>query len=330
MSSSTAPEGSSPATDAITVHVKCSNDVKLPIAIAPSATVLELKQALADKVDCPPERQRLIYSGRVLKDADTLNSYKVGDAGTAPSTGPAATASPAATTAGVSGSGTPATGAGAAPNANSLAALLDMMGGAGTDAGASPNPFLMAGMGGMGGMGGVPPMDPAASARLLQNPAFAQMMASMMSNPAFLDMIAADNPMLATPEARAAMQNPEFRRMMTDPAMLQQMAALSSAFGGGMNNPWGQGGDRAPAADGTTPPAFNPELMQQMMAAMGMGGGAAGADPTASSVPPEERFQNQLRQLSDMGFWDPERNLRALQATGGNVNAAVEWLLSNP
>lgn len=32
----------------------------------------------------------------------------------------------------------------------------------------------------------------------------------------------------------------------------------------------------------------------------------------------------------DMGFYDRDTNIRALQATGGNVNAAVERLLSGP
>lgn len=31
--------------------------------------------------------------------------------------------------------------------------------------------------------------------------------------------------------------------------------------------------------------------------------------------------------MQDMGFYDREANIRALQATGGNVNAAVDRLL---
>lgn len=59
-------------------------------------------------------------------------------------------------------------------------------------------------------------------------------------------------------------------------------------------------------------------------------GGIAPARPSAPVVPPEERYQEQLRQLNEMGFWDAAKNLRALTLTGGNVHAAVEWLLSNP
>ena len=48
----------------------------------------------------------------------------------------------------------------------------------------------------------------------------------------------------------------------------------------------------------------------------------------APRVPPEQAFAAQLQQLADMGFYDREANVQALQATGGNVHAAVERLLS--
>ena len=44
-------------------------------------------------------------------------------------------------------------------------------------------------------------------------------------------------------------------------------------------------------------------------------------------LPPEERFRTQLEQLNDMGFTDRQRNIVALTATNGNVNAAIERLL---
>ncbi len=47
-------------------------------------TVLDLKQKLSgsEYADIPPERQRLIYSGRVLKDPDALSSYKIKEGNT--------------------------------------------------------------------------------------------------------------------------------------------------------------------------------------------------------------------------------------------------------
>lgn len=47
------------------------------------------------------------------------------------------------------------------------------------------------------------------------------------------------------------------------------------------------------------------------------------------TVPPEERYATQLAQLQEMGFFDPQENIRALLATNGNVHAAVERLLGN-
>lgn len=48
---------------------------------------------------------------------------------------------------------------------------------------------------------------------------------------------------------------------------------------------------------------------------------------SAPAVDPAVRYASQLRQLQEMGFGDEAANLRALQSTSGNVNAAVERLL---
>lgn len=65
----------------ITFHVKSSSDAKYTLSMNPSTTVLDLKNKIAgsDYADVPAERQRLIYSGRVLKDGDTLVAHKVKD-----------------------------------------------------------------------------------------------------------------------------------------------------------------------------------------------------------------------------------------------------------
>jgi ubiquilin len=69
--------------------------------------------------------------------------------------------------------------------------------------------------------------------------------------------------------------------------------------------------------------AANPAL-QAMLSGM------AGMSAPQDSRPPEERFQDQLRQLNDMGFYDATKNLRALTMSGGNVEGAVEFLLTQP
>jgi ubiquilin len=44
-----------------------ANELKLQITIKADKTVQDLKHAIAEKTDAPAERQRLIYSGKVLK-----------------------------------------------------------------------------------------------------------------------------------------------------------------------------------------------------------------------------------------------------------------------
>ena len=65
----------------ITFSIKASNDAKYTLTLPLSTPILELKEKLAgpEYADTPVERQRLIYSGRVLKDNDTLAAYKIKD-----------------------------------------------------------------------------------------------------------------------------------------------------------------------------------------------------------------------------------------------------------
>ncbi|CAO3700733.1 unnamed protein product [Rhizopus stolonifer] len=126
------------------------------------------------------------------------------------------------------------------------------------------------------------------------------------------------NQMLQNPIDCNMMQSPQFRQMLSNPDMIRQMATMSSMFGGqpaaGTENPFSGLGNNA----------MDPQLQQRMAAMMG---GAAPASP-ADTRSPEERFQVQLQQLNEMGLWDAAKNIRALTATGGNVNAAIEMLFS--
>lgn len=74
----------------ITFIVKTSTDKKYTMTLPLSTLVSDLKQKLetaepdkSDKSDdsksIPADRQRLIYSGRILKDNETLESYKIKD-----------------------------------------------------------------------------------------------------------------------------------------------------------------------------------------------------------------------------------------------------------
>jgi len=73
-----------------------------------------------------------------------------------------------------------------------------------------------------------------------------------------------------------------------------------------------------PGLGGMQDPVFS-QLMSQMLGQMRAGN---------PDQPPEERFASQLEQLANMGFVDRQANIQALIATMGDVNAAVERLLS--
>jgi len=89
------------------------------------------------------------------------------------------------------------------------------------------------------------------------------------------------------------------------------LSALAGMLGGAQGAP-GQGGV--------------PDL--SALAGMIGGGGLGTFAPPPPVSDPETAYAGQLQQLADMGFYDRESNIRALQATGGNVSAAVERLLS--
>ena len=131
----------------------------------------------------------------------------------------------------------------------------------------------------------------------------------------------------ASPFAAMA-QNPMVQNLLRDPQFMQQM--MQSMVG-----------SPSPSGD-TTSDASNPSNASQPnpfaalfgpggMGGLGSGGfGGFGAAPAApaDTRPPEERFQEQLRQLNDMGFCEFDRNVEALRRSGGSVQGAVEYLLT--
>ncbi|KAF8678996.1 hypothetical protein AX14_004606 [Amanita brunnescens Koide BX004] len=408
----------------ITINIKGPSELKLQIAISTDKTVLELKQLIAEKSNVEAERQRLIYSGRVLKDEDHLSTYKIQSAhtihmvkGVSRSGGPRAPSAPQ-----------PLPTMQAGQNPHDPLTLLNSHLGFGAMAGVNPFSEL-----------GLNQNDPNMFQTMMSSPQFFQQMSTLLADPAVLDQVIASNPQLASlgPQVRAAFQNPQFREMISNPERLQQMMQMASTLrqagfsptsglygaplampplpfqapGLPSSNPaqtpqnpsvpsTTPGSTPSPAATGTTPNpnaaanqggagarlpgagGIDPALMQQLMAmgpfgaggfgaapnpsaasnqggagarlpgagaidpafmqqlmAMGPFGGAGGfgsgglggfggsPTPPADTRAPEERFQAQLQQLRDMGFTNASQNIRALLATGGNVQSAIEYIL---
>ena len=52
------------------------------------------------------------------------------------------------------------------------------------------------------------------------------------------------------------------------------------------------------------------------------------AAPTNPNEPPEVTYRSQLQRLHEMGFYDDEENIRVLRECNGNLNRAIDHLLS--
>ncbi|RMZ67470.1 deubiquitination-protection dph1 [Pyrenophora seminiperda CCB06] len=303
----------------ITFNVKAANDQKHVLTLPSTTTVADLKAKLStsEHADVPADRQRLIYSGRVLKDPDTLASIKIKDGHTVHLVKGAASnarQNPASqgTSSTTGGSGTPTpqvpTNIAAGTGNNPLAGLT----------GARYAGFH--GLPGMdmfgpdGGMG--PPPTTESMLEQMENPMFLSQMNEAMNNPAVVDMMLQspmirDNPML-----QQVLRDPEMRRMMFSPEMMRMQLQMQRNLGG--RAPGGAASFPAPGATDNTPqpgstttgqgttatpnqPATgaptdpfaaldggaaqrmmqNPEAMRNMMQMMG-GAGGAGANPFGS------------------------------------------------
>lgn len=140
---------------------------------------------------------------------------------------------------------------------------------------------------------------------------------------------------------------------MMDPANMASMLQMQQAMGGAGGNAMLGGmfpgmGAPAPASSAPAAPGGGMDMAAMMrmmgggMGGMGglMGGGGgfgAGGEQwgglgTAAMQPPvvadpEVAYAAQIQQLADMGFTNRRDAIAALQATGGNVQIAVERLL---
>ncbi|XP_075595105.1 ubiquilin-1-like isoform X2 [Balearica regulorum gibbericeps] len=180
---------------------------------------------------------------------------------------------------------------------------------------------------------------------LSQNPDLAVQM--MLNNPLF-----AGNPQLQEqmrqqlPTFLQQMQNPDTLLAMSNPRAMQALLQIQQGLqtlateapglipgfnpdlGGlgstgaptGSTVPSSVPGENASPTSGAAEPGHQ-QFVQQMLQAL--------ASANAQLQNPEVRFQQQLEQLSAMGFLNHEANLQALIATGGDISAAIERLLAS-
>ncbi|XP_038660808.1 ubiquilin-4 isoform X2 [Scyliorhinus canicula] len=225
----------------------------------------------------------------------------------------------------------------------------------------STMPGLGAGLGAGSGMFNTPGMqsllqqiteNPQLMQNMLSAPYMRSIMQSLSQNPDLAAQIMLNNPLFAgnpqlqdqmrqqIPNFLQQMQNPETLSAMSNPRAMQALLQIQQGlqtlsteapgllpgYGGGI----GGIGTVAPntnentgGAGGTVGTDGQQHFVQQMLQAL------AGTNSQTLTPNPEVQFQQQLDQLSAMGFLNREANLQALIATGGDVNAAIERLLGS-
>lgn len=192
--------------------------------------------------------------------------------------------------------------------------------------------------------------------QMSENPSFVQsmltapytrsMLEAMTANPNVASQIIQQNPFVygnpimqqqmqsMMPQFLQQLQNPEIQNLMTNPqalnALLQIQQGMETlrqtvpnalgSFGTPPPNPESEtsADDRAKQSSSEAQDAFTAFLSRMV----------SGMASNDSSLPPVQRYSSQLEQLTAMGFVNHEANLQALMACFGDVNAAVQQLLT--
>ncbi|XP_074936068.1 ubiquilin-1 isoform X4 [Phalacrocorax aristotelis] len=176
--------------------------------------------------------------------------------------------------------------------------------------------------------------------QITENP---QLMQNMLSAPYMRSMMQS---LSQNPDLAVQMQNPDTLSAMSNPRAMQALLQIQQGLQtlaaeapglipgfnpalGGLGSTGAPIGSTVPSSvpsestspvSGTAEPGHQ-QFVQQMLQAL------AGANTQLEN--PEVRFQQQLEQLSAMGFLNHEANLQALIATGGDINEAIERLLGS-
>jgi len=213
-----------------------------------------------------------------------------------------------------------------------------------TTAGTAPSPSPMFFPENPSSSGGQAPngMNMEQTISMLENPVINQMMSQMMADPAALQSMMENNPMLrqmreTNPQVASMISNPEMMRAMMNPQNLRALNQMQNAMQQlGHNVPGfptpSLGTNATPSSPnqpalGNSGMDFSSLLNQFQTASVSS---SAGASAQQEQIPPEQRYRMQLQSLNDMGFDDNQANIRALTQTHGNVNRAVDVLLTAP
>ena len=302
----------------ITFQIKSANEAKFTLTLPVSTTIAEVKAKLASKdhADVPEDRQRLIYSGRVLKDADTLESIKIKDGNMVHLVKGAASNARQHPAGQGSSSGGAASGPrqqlptniAAGTGGNPLAGLtgaryagLHGLPGAetfGPDGGVSDAiRMTQSAVVTWHGQMGAPP-DPEQLAEMMEDPMFLSQFNELANNPQFVQIMEQSPAMRNNPALREALRNPELRRFLFSPEMMRMQSQMfrNRTRGPAFTAPGAT--DNTPQTGGTT--------------------GSANQTNAAGATPPQNPFAALFGGANAVGGGDDP--LSSLLTAGGGAN----------
>ncbi|GMR53194.1 hypothetical protein PMAYCL1PPCAC_23389 [Pristionchus mayeri] len=195
-------ESSESGSGKISLKIK-TTAIQYDIEVPEGATVGDVKQALVDKTGNPVEKHTLIFSGKILKDSETLAQHSIKDGmaihlviRTAPPAAPSQV------------SGAPLSSSASQPTGSS-----------------TPSQPSRAPFGGLPGMGapvlqgaGMNPMAMMQNPEMMQQMMNSPIMQSLLSNPQILRSMLSENPQIQN----LIDSNPELGHILNDPEMMRQ------------------------------------------------------------------------------------------------------------
>eukprot|EP00755_Sulcionema_specki_P028463 Sspe_Gene.89948::Locus_61603_Transcript_5_6_Confidence_0.222_Length_1291::g.89948::m.89948/K04523/UBQLN, DSK2; ubiquilin len=326
-------EGDASEVDPIIINLKKICGPDLEALVNPTATVEELKEAIMEQHEIPPDQQRLVFRGRVLQDEKTLTELGIKEGSSLhlvvskkkESTPTPVVPRPPSDTVSIPMLGNVNTASlQAMANSPMFQTLMD-------------RPELMRDM------------------MLAANPRFARAMernpqlAQVMNDPATLRtaLQTMSNPAAMQQMARSFdLQVSQIENIPGGAARLQSM--MQDLTGQGNEDgeeerpslqqpqppmPWNPtsqtSGSGTAGGQGDMQPLFqqmmsNPQFMEMMQNMMAGGSFQSQQQPSGD---PAVLYAVQLDQLQALGFPNREANLAALQASGGNIDLALNRLL---
>ena len=146
---------------------------------------------------------------------------------------------------------------------------------------------------------------------MMQNPEAVSSLQHVLSDPVALQGLTAEDPSLfqlfQMPEIQMFLQRPELYQLLSNPQSVQSVLDAYQQLGAGTS-------------------------LTQVVQNLNLDAIFSNVQQPATSDAPAQNqgqsdFSEQLRRLQDMGFNDVQANLKALQETNGNVEAAIDRLI---